>query len=454
MAPPALPADYTAARDKLLAAKSKLEGLVAASVIDPVAVEAAVAEAASAQKEVETTRAAAQPKVPPKVAAEHTTEEAAIKAIVEDAAAKGDAAAGEKKKRKDEAKKKLMQEVAKASLLTGDVDVLSAVVKEGQDADMSAKDLAEGEAKLHEMQTFHVTLKAAADELRGAAKGIALEIAERAGGLEELEGKIKEHKEGAVALLNRVVVELYLGILTKAAPTAIATDALDASIQEATALGCDETLLKSMKKKKDEATKAQVSGPDAHAHARAPSWWTVRGVGAACAAARACTYPSCVRACTRHAHAPLAQLVGSLAHAFSAHAPSAPAAADGNQGTITFACSPVLWSSPRVSSRVAACCVMPPPPLPMPLLSRVVAAECAKAGGQEGEEASEGPTEAARQAGGAPDGGGAEDGARGSAGQGGGQAARGDGVAHPQGCQEIELALGGCVARSGRARAR
>ena len=74
----------------------------------------------------------------------------------------------------------------------------------------------------------------------------------------------------AAASLKKTVIELYLGLLTKPAPTAVATDTLDATIAEAIALGVDETVIKPMKKRNEESKKAQNAKKIADRKAKKP----------------------------------------------------------------------------------------------------------------------------------------------------------------------------------------
>ena len=63
---------------------------------------------------------------------------------------------------------------------------------------------------------------------------------------------------------------LYLQLLTKPAPTAVATEVLDATIGEATALGVDDATIKAMKKRNEEAKKAQNAKKIADRKAKKP----------------------------------------------------------------------------------------------------------------------------------------------------------------------------------------
>ena len=259
-------AEYASSRAALEAARDTLSAAADAVPLDKAAVDGAVEAADAAVKALETAAAAAKKKP-----ADYAELVDAVKKLIEAASAKAAEAAEVAKKRKAEAKKKVMQEVQRAALLTGDLEALEAVVAEGQAAELLPKEIAEAEARLHEMQTFHFTLRAAADELREVSTGDALTLAETEGGLAALEEKIAEHKEGAVATLDRVVLEEYLKALTKPSATNIATDELQAQIDAAVALGMDEaTVIKPMKKKKDEAVKAQNAQKIADRKAKKP----------------------------------------------------------------------------------------------------------------------------------------------------------------------------------------
>ena len=124
---------------------------------------------------------------------------------------------------------------------------------------------ADAQNKLNAMLSFHKMLSTATEDLVEAAKGDALAIEVAA-----LEEKITECKENAMASLKKIVVELYLQLLSKPAPTAVATEALDASIEEAKALEVDEATIKAMKKRSDEAKKAQNAKKIADRKAKKP----------------------------------------------------------------------------------------------------------------------------------------------------------------------------------------
>jgi len=171
----------------------------------------------------------------------------------------------EMKKVKEAARKRVMQAIMKAAPFTGDKAELQEAVDEGEKAGVPDKELLEAKEKLTAMISFQVMLGTAATELKASAVGDALNIDDPA-----LEEKINEVKEGAMSSLKKVVCELYLGLLTKPAPTAVATDTLDTTIAEAIALGVDETIVKAMKKKNEESKKAQNAKKIADRKAKKP----------------------------------------------------------------------------------------------------------------------------------------------------------------------------------------
>ena len=63
---------------------------------------------------------------------------------------------------------------------------------------------------------------------------------------------------------------MYMALLTKPAPTAVATDEMDLVLVEAATLGVDEDVIKSMKKKNEEAKKAQNAKKIADRKAKKP----------------------------------------------------------------------------------------------------------------------------------------------------------------------------------------
>ena len=85
-----------------------------------------------------------------------------------------------------------------------------------------------------------------------------------------LERVIGEVSEGAMKSLKKTVIELYLSLLTKPAPTAVATEVLDEKIAEALQLEVDENIIKTMKKKSEEAKKAQNAKKIADRKAKKP----------------------------------------------------------------------------------------------------------------------------------------------------------------------------------------
>lgn len=170
-----------------------------------------------------------------------------------------------KKKEKDLARQNVMKAAAKAAPYTGDKAELEGAVKAAMDAGVADKDVADAQEKLTAMISFHKMLEYATNDLVKAGKGDAASIK-----VPELEEKINECKENAISSLNKIVVELYLQLLTKPAPTAIATEALDASIEEAKTLGVDENTIKAMKKRNEEAKKAQNAKKIADRKAKKP----------------------------------------------------------------------------------------------------------------------------------------------------------------------------------------
>ena len=170
-----------------------------------------------------------------------------------------------KKKEKDKARQEVMKAAMKAAPFTGDKLELEEAVKAAMEAGVADKDIADAQDKLTAIISFHKMLEYASQDLVKAAKGEALQI-----NVAELEEKITEVKEGAIATLNKIVVELYLQLLSKPAPTAVATEALEASIQEAVDLGVDEATIKAMKKRNEEAKKAQNAKKIADRKAKKP----------------------------------------------------------------------------------------------------------------------------------------------------------------------------------------
>lgn len=240
---------YRVARESLPPAKAKLEDWMKAqnSPGHFEALDVICDEAKAALKTVE------EAKVKVKVLPEHLAEEEGITGLITKALEQRDNMEKELKAKKDTAKKKLLQEVAKAATYTGDVDALSEALAEAKEAGMQEKELSEAEARVVEMSDFQTALSEGATALQEAAKGSALEV-----DIEELEQIINTQKEGPVALLNKTVCELYLQLLFKPAPTSVATEKADETIAEAIQLEVAEDIVKAMKKKNEEAKKAQV----------------------------------------------------------------------------------------------------------------------------------------------------------------------------------------------------
>ena len=219
-----------AARAKLQSSSANLLALVGSE--EPASVEAlkaAIDEEEAAIKEVADTKGKAKP-TPAQVAEDEEAAAALAKAIEAKEAIEKEA-----KKKKDDAKKRLQAAAQKAHPFTGDLQELQEALEEAKEIGVEEKALDDPMRKLTEMMSFHYALKEATSELQAVGKGKALDVDR-----ENLEMKIAEHSEGAVASLKKVIVELYLQLLTKPGPTQIATDALDESVEEAKKLGIDE----------------------------------------------------------------------------------------------------------------------------------------------------------------------------------------------------------------------
>ena len=251
---------HMAARAKLQSSSANLLALVGSE--EPASVEAlkaAIDEEEAAIKEVADTKGKAKP-TPAQVAEDEEAAAALAKAIEAKEAIEKEA-----KKKKDDAKKRLQAAAQKAHPFTGDLQELQEALEEAKEIGVEEKALDDPMRKLTEMMSFHYALKEATSELQAVGKGKALDVDR-----ENLEMKIAEHSEGAVASLKKVIVELYLQLLTKPGPTQIATDALDESVEEAKKLGIDEAIWKPMKRKSDDAKKAQNAKKIADRKAKKP----------------------------------------------------------------------------------------------------------------------------------------------------------------------------------------
>jgi ElaB/YqjD/DUF883 family membrane-anchored ribosome-binding protein len=194
-------------------------------------------------KEALTAMTAARGKAKPKP--EDQKSEADLTAIIEQAEPILTKLAEDKKKQKEAARKRVMQAGMKAAPFTGDRDELAAAVKEAQECGVPDKEINDASEKLTAIVSFHVMLDEAAKELTKASDvdkamgelvkdGKTPTLEAKVSSLEE---SVKEVQEGAAATLKKTVVELFLQLLTKPAPTAVATDVLETTIAEATDLG-------------------------------------------------------------------------------------------------------------------------------------------------------------------------------------------------------------------------
>ena len=251
-----LTASAQALRDSLVGASAELESAELNAKIT--AITDAMEEATSAKTAVQEAR-----KGKPKP--DEQKEEDDVDALVNDATTVLTDMEAAKKKFKDLARQNVMKAAMKAAPYTGDKAELESAVEAAVAAGVAEKDLADAQNKLNAMLSFHKMLSTATEDLVEAAKGDALAIEVAA-----LEEKITECKENAMASLKKIVVELYLQLLSKPAPTAVATEALDASIEEAKALEVDEATIKAMKKRSDEAKKAQNAKKIADRKAKKP----------------------------------------------------------------------------------------------------------------------------------------------------------------------------------------
>jgi len=252
---------FAAAREPVAEAKRELSALVEAAAPNLDAIDEWCGKAQEAAKAAEE---ALKP-CGPKTKAEAQPEIDAVKELINQAAEKKDNIEKEIKAAKDNAKKKVMAALATAAPLTGDIPALREVLDEASKAGVPEKDTAEAQTKLEEMLQFHSALKAAATELAAASKGTALSL-----DATKLEEKIKEHNEGAFNMLNKVVVELWMQILTKPPPTSVATDELDAALADAARLGVAEDVIKTTQKKNAECKKAQNAKKIADRKAKKP----------------------------------------------------------------------------------------------------------------------------------------------------------------------------------------
>ena len=147
-----------------------------------------------------------------------------------------------------------MVATATASKLTGDRAVMQATLDAGVDAGLEEQELADAREKLSAIISFQLELTEGIESLRNLSEGEAWDI-----NVPKLEGALAATKApgGAYNKLQRLEVEEWMKVLIKPEEVAVATDEMSEALNTAAALGIDEAVLKPLRKKNDDAKRAQ-----------------------------------------------------------------------------------------------------------------------------------------------------------------------------------------------------
>ncbi len=168
---------------------------------------------------------------------------------------------------KDAARKALATVVATATQFAGDRTALQEALTTGEECGVPDKELADARDKLNAIISFHFQLKDGTETLKKASQGKAAIIS-----IKKLEDSISSVKDqgGCYNTLQKIETEQWMLALTKPAGTSVATDAMDEAVAKAQELGMEEAIWKPLRKKNEDAKKAQNAKKIADRKAKKP----------------------------------------------------------------------------------------------------------------------------------------------------------------------------------------
>ena len=241
-----------------VAAKADLESLLAQEDKEQQALEAgikAVGEALSALAELRKGKGKAEPL---------EEELTALMDSAQEEIAKIQAAA---KAAKDAARKALATAVSTATPFHGDIQGLKKALQDGDECGVPDKELADARDKLNTIISFQFQLKDGTETLVKASQGKAATLS-----IKKLEDALTAVKAegGCYNTLQRIELEQWMLALTKVSATQIATDAMDEAVNLAQTIGMDEKIWKPLRKKNEDAKKAQNAKKIADRKAKKP----------------------------------------------------------------------------------------------------------------------------------------------------------------------------------------
>jgi len=168
---------------------------------------------------------------------------------------------------KDAAKRALAAVVSTATPFTGDKPALHKAIQDGEECGVPDRELSDARDKLNAITSFQFHIKDGTETIAKASKGKAAIIS-----IKKLEDAINGVKEegGCYNNLQKIELEQWMLALTKPAATAIATDAMDEAVAKAQELGMTDTIWKPLRKKNEDAKKAQNAKKIADRKAKKP----------------------------------------------------------------------------------------------------------------------------------------------------------------------------------------